>query len=80
MYMPALAAGMAVMILGAAPMAGHAVRDVFKPINVFQPLNCAMANSGSCDDTANKASPARSSRQSDVYLMASPEPRPETAG
>ena len=72
MYMPMLAAGMAALTIEAAPMAGRTLHDAFKPISLFQPLTCAMAQSGSCGEATAKAS--------DVYLMASPEPRTSDTG
>lgn len=72
MYMPALAAGMAVLTIMAVPTAGRTLHDAFQPASLFQPLTCAMANAGSCHEASAKAS--------DIYLMASPENRTNDTG
>ena len=72
MYMPALAAGMAVLTIVSAPTAGRTLHDAFKPLSLFQPLTRAMANAGGRDEA--------SARTSEIYLMASPEHQTDDTG
>ena len=72
MYLPAFAAGLAALMITAAPAAQQVVKDVFTPVSLFQPLTCALANNGSCD--------SRIAKSSDIYLLAAPELQTAEAG
>lgn len=73
MNMPMLAAGLAAVMISAAPSVSQTFSDANKASALFQPLTCAMANSGSCDLYSTAHRTKGRTRDSDIYLMATPE-------
>lgn len=59
MYMPLLAAGAVAALIASAPMMTPQLLQAADAADMFQPLICAMANSGSCHMTHKFIDPAR---------------------